>query len=309
MNLSKRSNTRIRYNDGNDFIQLRHSAREDWANWQKANVNTVPSVITVTTSDYVDEVVSCSIGNESYLKKFENGTITFKVYTEGTVTLSCADKTKSVSVVSGNSYDVVFERESATITITTTNLQGQTVSYSCDGGEVKQFTFPSTGTTQIKVYEFGTYTFTCSETSVSVDVASGGSYTVTMVEFSRVDLMIDGVAQTGVTMVNGSYVSDGYWRVDGSEELKTVCNFDLTESMIGKVLSCITSKLLRSYSFVYTNTSSTAVNVNFTREAFDTDYYRYYLTIPEDADIDNVGNIQIRFSESELSKIYDIYIE
>lgn len=73
-------------------------------NSHTTNLNVQNATITVNTTTMNGQTVTCKIGSESYSAKFTNNSATFKVLTEGTVTISCSDSVKYVNVVRGGSY-------------------------------------------------------------------------------------------------------------------------------------------------------------------------------------------------------------
>lgn len=169
------------------------------------NLNRPYCTINLTSSNLDGQPVTVTVGGNTYTGTFTNGACSIKVYDVfGTATITSTNCSTTLTVADGGTYTKALNRPQAKINLTTSNLQSQTIYFSVDGGAQQTAAFGSDGTLTLTVYVFGTYTFTCSETTVTQVVEAAGTYTVDITEITRVYFLENGVLQNGAKMETGS---------------------------------------------------------------------------------------------------------
>ena len=204
----------IRYDGSSDYVELLNHMTGEWVQWEKSGVMIKPSVITVTTTNLNGESVTCSINGESYSSVFVGGSASFTVLAEGVATITCGSYTQTVNVTSGSNYNVDITRPPATLTITTSDLNGQTVNITIAGTTYTRVFVG--GQVVITLYDVGTATIICGHATSSLNVESGGSYNVTLnrpqclIELNSTTLQGEPVTvEVGGNTYTGTFSSSG----------------------------------------------------------------------------------------------------
>lgn len=109
MALFTRENPNIRFVCEEDSVQVKNKYKNAWQHWRTTGLIILPSVITVNTTTLEGKAVTCVIGEESYTTTFVSGVALFKVYSEGTATITCGEYSTEVTVESGGSYTAELE--------------------------------------------------------------------------------------------------------------------------------------------------------------------------------------------------------
>lgn len=166
----------IRYNSETDYVEILNPNTDEWEPWEKTGIAIDPCTIVVSTKNLNGQTATCVIGGVTYTAIFVGGACTFTVNEVGTATITCAGYTTTVSTVSGGYVTVDLTRPSATLKLTTENLNGETVTVKIAG-------VTYTGTfvnkqTAFTIYEVGTATITCGVVTETCEIASGKTYTV-----------------------------------------------------------------------------------------------------------------------------------
>ena len=166
----------IRYNPETDYVEILNPNTDEWEQWEKTGVAIEACTIVVSTRNLNGQTATCVIGGVTYTSIFVGGACTFKVNEVGTATITCAGYTTTVTTVSGGYVTVELTRPSATLKLTTENLNGETVTVKIAG-----VTYTGTFTnkeTAFTIYEVGTATITCGVVTETCEIESGKTYTV-----------------------------------------------------------------------------------------------------------------------------------
>ena len=139
-------------------------------------ITRTPATLTVTTTNTNGQVVTVTIDGETYTRTFANNKAEFTIYEIGNATIVCGTVTKTQTIASGGSYTLDLTRPYATLNLTASNQDGQTINVSVNG--VSYTGAFVSGKCTITVYDFGTATITCNGVSKSQTVASGNTYSV-----------------------------------------------------------------------------------------------------------------------------------
>lgn len=295
----------IRYDGETDYIELLHPTTGEWIQWQKSNVMVDASVIVVNTDNLNGEVVTCSIGNESYTSYFTGGSVTFIVLTEGTVTLTCGTITQEINVTVGQTYNVTMNKPSARINFTTSNLNGEVITVVIDGKSYTSIFVDNVAV--IDVYNFGTASIVCEEVSTSLEVAENGIYTVDLTAYEEIEIIKAGVNKTSATLISGWDYESGALTFESSEYIMKGIfkgsTFTITEEMLGRTIYVQTNSTCSTISF--RDSSGNIVSHDIPEK--DGNYYIAKLEIPSDLTL-GAYNFYVSINATKVY-IYNIFIK
>lgn len=237
----------IRYNGDSDYIELLNPTTGEWVQWEKSNVMSKMSTITVTTNNLNGEVITCSINGQTATETFVGGVATFNLFVEGVATITCGNLTQSITVTAGGTYNILMDRPQAVVNFTTSNLDGEIITLVVNS--VSYSGVFAGGVATIIVYDFGTATIKCDEVSTTLDIAEGGSYSVDLTEFAEIPLILGGANQTTFGLASGWNYQSDYARLyyncteQGlSKGLFKGNAFQITEEMRGKTIEVMSNE-------------------------------------------------------------------
>lgn len=276
-------------------------------------INRPTATLNLTTSNMNGGSVSVSINGANYTGTFANSKCTITVYEFGTATITCGSVTKTQTVESGKSYTVDLSRPYATLNLTTENLEGYTVTVNV-GGSTYSGKFANSKCTVI-VYTFGTATITCSETTVTQEVASGGTYTVDITEvlgfyYVQNGVMMNSARISGGTSYGKYSEKDGYlllYSSNSSSQASKNINFEIDETFKGKTI-IVEGENLNSIQLKYYITATQAGNTKYVNLSGDTT--EKSITYPSDFNLNEGDEFSFTFNipvETQI-KIFNIYV-
>jgi len=170
----------IRFNNDTDHVEIFNRESGSWVEWQKTGLTGEQSTLIVTTRNLNGGTVECIINGNTYTGTFVGGSCVFTIPYEGKAIVRCGSYQKEVTLANGVAVQTELTRTPATLTITTGNLNGETVTVQIGG--VTYTGILSGGRYVFTVYEIGVAVVTCSVLSDEITLAEGGSYTI---DFTR----------------------------------------------------------------------------------------------------------------------------
>ena len=201
MALFNKDNPNIRFISESDSVEVFDKYRNEWRHWTGTGLIVLPSIITVRNAALDGKTVTCVISGVTYTTTFVSGVATFKVYEEGTATITCGDWKTTAEVSSDSKIDTSLT-EPVVITVTNSALNGKSATCVISG-----VTYTATFSNNKAVFKMtttGTANITCGDWKGSISIPGPGSYSLSLIQPAYINVTGTNLNGKAVTCKVGS---------------------------------------------------------------------------------------------------------